>query len=85
MKLTCKDYAEKEHQIEGILCKATISLLVYVLVGTLMDLVFAMSVKSQHIEKQDPMHLTTIKMIIRYLKDSFNFKLYLKRKNNYII
>lgn len=81
MKLTDEEYAEVEHQMQGIPYKAAVGSLMYAMVGTRMDLAFAVSVVSQHMAKPGPMHWATIKRIMRYLKGSLNHKLCLGGNN----
>jgi hypothetical protein len=81
MKLSDEEFAEVEQQMKGIPYKAAVGSLMYAMVGTRMDLAFAVSVVSQHMAKPGPMHWTTIKRIMRYLKDTSNLKLCLRGDN----
>jgi hypothetical protein len=56
MKLSDEEFAEVEQQMQGIPYKAAVGSLMYAMVGTRMDLAFAVSVVSQHMAKPGPMH-----------------------------
>lgn len=58
--------------------------LIYAMLGTRIDLAYAMSLVSQHMSKAGSIYGTTIKRIMRYLKSTLYFKLYL-RGNNIIL
>jgi hypothetical protein len=81
MKLKNIEYAEVEHQMQGIPYKVVVGSVVYAMVGTRMVLAFDVSVMSQHMAKPGPMHWTTIKRIMNYLKGFMKLKLCLKRDN----
>nr|PNR58443.1 hypothetical protein PHYPA_005438 [Physcomitrium patens] len=75
MKLTDEEFDEVKGQIQGIPYKAVVCSLMYAMVGTRMELAYAVSVMSQHISKAGPIYSVTIKRIMKYLKDTLNFKL----------
>jgi len=75
MKLTDEEFAQVEGQMQGVPYKAAVGSLMYAMVGTRVDLAYAVSVVSQHMSKAGPIHWTTIKRIMRYLKGTLDFKL----------
>ena len=75
MKLTDEEFAQVEAQMQGVPYKAAVGSLMYAMVGTRVDLAYAVSVVSQHMSKAGPIHWTTIKRIMRYLKGTLDFKL----------
>lgn len=81
MILMDKEFAEVEGQMQGISYKAVVGSLMYAMVGTRVDLAYAVSVVSQHMSKARSIHWATIKRIMRYLKGTLNFKLYVGGNN----
>lgn len=67
--------------MQGLLYKVAVESLMYAMVGTRMDLAYAVSGVSQHMSKAGSIHWTTIKRIMTYLKYNLPFKLYLGRDN----
>lgn len=53
----------------------------YAMVGTRVDLAYVVSIMSQYISKARAIPLATIKKIMKYLKGSLYFKLYLESNN----
>lgn len=81
IKLIDIEYAQEEPEMQGILEKAIVDLLMYTMMDTRIDLAFVVSVVSQHMAKLGPLHWTTINRIMRYLKGSLDPKLYLGGDN----
>ena len=55
--------------------------LMYTMVGTRVDLAFAVSMVSQFVSKASPLHWMALKCIMRYLKGTLDFKLCLRGKD----
>lgn len=56
MKFIDEEFAKIKGQIEGILYKAIISLLIHAMVGKNVDLIYVVSVVSQYISKAKPIY-----------------------------
>ena len=70
-----------QRELEGVSYKAKVGSLMYAMVATRADIAFAVSTMSQFILKVGPPHWMAMNCIMRYLKGTLDFKIYLKRKD----
>jgi ATP-binding cassette subfamily B (MDR/TAP) protein 1 len=76
LKLTEEEFQGIQEEMQGIPYKAAVGSLMYAMVGTRLDLAFAVSMVSQFMSRASPSHWMTVKRILRYLKGTLDLKLY---------
>ncbi|OAE20919.1 hypothetical protein AXG93_3256s1660 [Marchantia polymorpha subsp. ruderalis] len=77
LKLSDEEFGNVQMEMEGVPYKAAVRSFMYVMVGTRLNLAFAVSTVSQFMAKASPSHWMVVKRILRYLKGSLDFKLFL--------
>lgn len=75
MKFINEEFNKVEGQMQSILFKVIINLLMYAMVDIRICLIYAISVVSHYMSKAKSIYYTIIKIIMRYLKDTLFFEL----------
>lgn len=70
--------------MEGVAYKAGVGSFIYAMMATRANISSAVNMVSQFMLKVDPLHWMAVKRIMRYLKDTLDFKLYLGRERHYL-
>ena len=76
-----EELEEFSQEMDGVLYKAAVGLLMSTMVATQADLAFAMSFVSQFIASPAPLHWMVVERIMRYLKGTLDVKLCLGGTN----
>jgi hypothetical protein len=81
LKLSDEKFVNVQSEMEGVAYNVGVRSLMYVMVATTVDILFAMSTVSQFMSKAGPPHWMVVKRIMRYLKAILDFKLCLRQKD----
>ena len=81
LKLSVEEFVNVQRKMVGVPYKAGLGSLMYVMVALRVDIAFAVSMVIQFMSKANPPHWMAVKRIMRYLKGTLDFKLYLGGKD----
>ena len=74
LKLMDKKFGNVQRKMKSVLYKARVGSLIFAMVDTRADIIFAVSTVSQFMSKAGPPHWMVVKHIMRYLKGTLDFK-----------
>jgi hypothetical protein len=81
LKLSDEEFVNVQRKMEGIPYKAGVGSLMYAMVAMRVDISFVVSTVSLFMSKVSLPHWMVVKRIIRYLKNTLDFKLCLGGKD----
>ena len=76
-----EEFGNVQRKIEGAPYKAMVGFLMYIIMATRADIVFAVRTVSQFISKANPPHWMAMKYIMRYLKGTWTSNYALEIRN----
>jgi hypothetical protein len=81
LKFSDDEFGNVQKKMEGVPYMVGVGSLMYAMLAMRFDIAFAMSILSQFMSKASPPHWMVIKHVMRYLKGTLDFKLYLRGKD----